>query len=180
VDDVLTSIRTTGELLGTARIAHTTVDSLSSSLDTLRARTAAVAQRPRVLFLIGDETLYAFGAQSYMHTLIQRAGGESVTADLDAKAPTLSEEYVLTQQPDVIIGAFGTDYDPGRLLELHPSWDVVPAIRDDRVYSLNPNVLLRPGPRLVEGAWQMAHRLHPTHVPSAAIPSVRLNAEATP
>jgi ABC-type Fe3+-hydroxamate transport system substrate-binding protein len=180
VDDVLANIRTTGELLGTAMIADSTADSLSSSLDALHARTEAVAQRPRVLFLIGDETLYAFGAQSYMHTLIQRAGGESVTADLEAQAPTLSEEYVLTQQPDVIIGAFGAEYDPGRLLELHPSWDVVPAIQNNRVYSLNPNVLLRPGPRLVEGAWQMAHRLHPTRVPSSAIPSVRLNAEATP
>ena len=180
VEDVLANIRTTGELLNTMAIAAATADSLHTSLNALQTRTEVLAQRPRVLFLIGDETLYAFGAQSYIHTLIQHAGGESVTANLDAQAPTLTEEYVLTQRPDVIIGAFGADYDPNQLLQRHPSWDVVPAVANGRVYSLNPNLLLRPGPRLVEGAWQMAHRLHPDRVPADAIPSVRLTAAATP
>lgn len=162
VDDVLASIRTTGRLLGTASQARTAADSLRAVLDRLRAWSAGVERRPRVLFLIGDETLYAFGAQSYIHTLIQLAGGRSITADIPTAAPTLSEEYVLTHRPDVIIGAFGADYDPDRLLRLHPSWDVVPAIRNERVYSLNPNVVLRPGPRLVEGVRHMARMLHPT------------------
>ncbi len=173
VDDVLSSIRTTGRLLDTSDAAATAADSLAASIDSLRARTANVNQRARVLFLIGDKTLYAFGAQSYIHTLIERAGGRSITDELGTQAPTLSEEYVLTRQPDVIIGAFGADYDPDRLLELHPSWDVVPAIQNDRVYSLNPNLLLRPGPRLVEGAWQMAHRLHPDRVGAAGDHPVR-------
>jgi ABC-type Fe3+-hydroxamate transport system substrate-binding protein len=180
VGDILASIRTTGDLLGTSAVATAAADSLAASLNALRARTDDVEGRPRVLFLIGDDTLYAFGAQSYIHTLIHLAGGESVTADLDAQAPTLNEEYVLTQQPDVIIGAFGAAYDPDRLLDLHPSWDVVPAIQNDRVYSLNPNLLLRPGPRLVEGAWQMAHRLHPDRVPATSIRSVRLTSAAIP
>jgi iron complex transport system substrate-binding protein len=84
-----------------------------------------------------------------------------VTDTLDASAPTLSEEFVLTARPDVIIGAWGADYDPSRLLELHPTWDVVPAVRNNRVYSLPPSLLLRPGPRLVEGARRVAGRLHP-------------------
>lgn len=163
VDDVLANIRTMGRLLGTPAPASAAADSLAASMDSLRAQMEGV-DRPRVLFLIGDDTLYAFGAQSYIHTLIALAGGQSITADLDAQAPTLSEEYVLTQRPDVIIGAFGTDYDPARLLELHPSWDVVPAVQQGRVYSVNPNLVLRPGPRLVEGAWQMARRLHPARI----------------
>ncbi len=180
VEDVLESIRTVGTLMGTTATATAATDSLRASLDALRARTEAVTPRPRVLFLIGDATLYAFGAQSYIHTLIQHAGGTSVTADLDAQAPTLTEEYVLTQQPDVIIGAFGADYDPDQVLDLHPSWDVVPAVQNGWVYSLDPNLLLRPGPRLVEGAWQMAHRLHPNRVPVDSIRSVRLTAAAMP
>lgn len=161
LDDVLTAIRTTGTLLNTAASARVAADSLDAAIDMLRARTADVQQRPRVLFLIGDDTLYGFGESSYVHTLIELAGGRSITDSLQTKAPTLSEEFVLTQKPDVIIGAFGADYDPDRLLKLHPTWDVVPAIQNDRVYSLNPNLVLRPGPRLVEGARRMAQMLHP-------------------
>lgn len=180
IDDVLAGIRTTGRLLDTPDAATAAADSLAASIDSLRARTADVDPRPRVLFLIGDETLYAFGAQSYIHTLIELAGGRSITDALDTQAPTLSEEYVLTRQPDVIIGAFGADYDTNRLLELHPAWDVVPAIQNDRVYSLNPNLLLRPGPRLVEGAWQMAHRLHPDRVGAADAHPARSTSRRAP
>lgn len=161
LDDVLQGIRTTGHLLETVNQANAAADSLQRAIDALRARTASVESRPRVLFLIGDDTLYAFGATSYVHTLIELAGGRSITADIDTKAPTLSEEYVLTHKPDVIIGAFGTGYNPDRLLDLHPTWDVVPAIQNGCVYSMNPALVLRPGPRLVAGARRMAHMLHP-------------------
>lgn len=172
--DVWASIRTTGDLLGTPRAATATVDSLQATVEALRARTASLAERPRVLVLIGDETLYSFGASSYVHTLVELAGGQSLTATLDTEAPVLSEEYVLTNEPDVIVGAFGADYDTSRLLALHPTWDVVPAIQNDRVYSLNPALLLRPGPRLIQGARQMAQALHPDRFAAAPPDSVAI------
>jgi ABC-type Fe3+-hydroxamate transport system substrate-binding protein len=171
VQSVFDAVRRTGQLLGAERAAADTARALEGSLDRLRRRTAPIdtTDRPRVLVLIGDETLYAFGGASYVHTLVEAAGGRSVTAGLDAAAPTLSEEYVIQQQPDVIVGAFGADYDTGRLLDLHPTWDVVPAIQNDRVYSLPPELLLRPGPRLVQGAEAMAEVLHPG-LPAAPSP----------
>lgn len=161
LDSVFAGIRRTGALLGTRRAANRAADSLAAATRRLRARTRGANERPLVLFLIGDDTLYAFGKNSYVHTLIDLAGGRSLTADLDASAPVLSEEYVLEQKPEVIIGAFGADYDPATLRRLHPSWDVVPAVRDGRVHSLPPELVLRPGPRLVEGARRMARLLHP-------------------
>lgn len=163
VQSVFDAVRRTGEIMGTRAAAADTTRALEDALDRLQRRTARLdtADRPRVLVLIGDETLYAFGGSSYVHTLVNAAGGRSITADLDAAAPTLSEEYVIQQQPDVIVGAFGADYDTSRLLDLHPTWDVVPAIQNGRVYSLSPELLLRPGPRLVQGAHAMAEVLHP-------------------
>ncbi|ARA92727.1 ABC transporter substrate-binding protein [Rhodothermaceae bacterium RA] len=171
VDDVLDGLRTVGALLHTADRARRTADSLRARLDRLAAWSAGLPERPRVLFLIGDQTLFAFGAGSYIHTLVEAAGGKSLTAALDTPAPVLSDEFVLTAAPDVIVGAFGTAYDPARLLALHPSWDVVPAVRQGRIYSLDPDLLLRPGPRLVEGAYALARVLHPDRLPSWMRPS---------
>lgn len=167
LDDVLNAIRTTGELLGTAEAAADSARALQKQIEALRTRTADVQDRPRVLVLIGDDTLYAFGQGSYIHTLVELAGGRSITDSLETQAPTLSEEYVLTAKPDVILGAWGADYAPSRLLSLHPTWDIVPAVKNDRVYSLPQDLLLRPGPRLVDGARRMAHRLHPALFPSS-------------
>ena len=173
VRDVFDGIRQMGRLLGTASAAADSAAALEASFDALRARTDDLGDgdRPRVLVLIGDETLYAFGGSSYVHTLVEAAGGRSITADLEASAPTLSEEYVLEQRPDVIVGAWGADYDPDRLERLHPTWDVVPAVASGRVYSLDPDLLLRPGPRLVDGAWAIARHLHPSRFAPSADPS---------
>ncbi|MFB6249927.1 MAG: ABC transporter substrate-binding protein, partial [Salinibacter sp.] len=120
---------------------------------------------------IGDDTLYSFGEGSYVHRLIEVAGGRSITDTLSATAPTLSEEFVLTARPEVIVGAWGADYDPSRLLKRHPTFDVVPAVRNGRVYSFPPSLLLRPGPRLVTGARRVAARLHPDRFAEPAPPS---------
>jgi ABC-type Fe3+-hydroxamate transport system substrate-binding protein len=171
--DVFDGIRTMGILLGTQAAARDSAQALEQQAAALRARTGSVsaAERPRVLVLIGDDTLYSFGEGSYIHTLVAMAGGRSITDTLATEAPTLSEEYVLTQKPDVIVGAWGADYDPDRLLELHPTWDIVPALENDRVYSLPSDLLLRPGPRLLEGARRMAEALHPSLFDTSAAPS---------
>ncbi|MEF8817654.1 MAG: cobalamin-binding protein [Salinibacter sp.] len=163
LDDILTSIETLGHLLDTEPAAGDSAAALRSSLDALRARTDSIpdAQRPRVLVLVGDDTLYSFGRGSYVHTLVEVAGGTSITADIVSQAPTLSDEYVLQEKPDVILGLWGPDYDPDRLLDLHPTWDVVPALQNDRVLSVPASLIARPGPRVLEGARLLAQHLHP-------------------
>lgn len=158
LDDVVGGIRTIGTLLGTAPAADRAADRLRDRIDRLRARTAP-GERPRVLFLIDDERLFSFGRGSYIHDLVALAGGESVTAELPNAAPVLSEEFVLSARPDVIVGTFGDDYDPARLRTFHPTWSDLPAVRDGHVYALPADLFLRPGPRLVDGAELLAQLL---------------------
>lgn len=169
IEDILGGLRTTGRLLGTQDVAADSARALQRQIDSLRVRTGSLPpeDRPRVLVLVGDDTLYSFGKGSYVHTLVELAGGRSITADIDNQAPTLSDEFVLTQKPDVILGLWGSNYDSSRLLDLHPTWDVVPALRNDRVYSLPTAFIARPAPRVVEGAWRLAHLLHPELVPNS-------------
>ncbi len=171
LDDILESIRTTGRLLGTEGAARDSAAALEQKIKAVRARTESLSeeQRPRVLVLVGDDTLYSFGNGSYVHTLVELAGGRSITADIENQAPTLSDEYVLTEKPDVIVGLWGPDYDPSRLLDLHPSWDVVPAIQNDRVYSLSSSLIARPSPRVLWGTRRLARRLHPDRFSSAPV-----------
>ena len=136
-----------------------------------RQTTDRADERPLTLFLIDDKMLFAFGSESYMHALIDLAGGRSATAEIEAVRPVLNEEFVLTRKPEVIFGAFGEDYDPARLLEHHPTWDIGPAVRDGRIYGLNPDLLLRPTPRLLEGVRHMAQHLHPDLFPTTETPA---------
>jgi iron complex transport system substrate-binding protein len=161
LDDVFAGIRKVGRIAGTYERANEHASLLESTIQSLADRTDSVDARPGVLVLVSDSPLFSFGSDSYVHEIIRLAGGTSVTADLDASGPVLSDEFVLSRQPDVIIGAFGEDYDPSSLGEKHVTWNLVPAVRNRRVYSLDPDVILRPGPRLVEGAFRAAMMLHP-------------------
>ncbi len=160
LNEIIDGIEAVGNLLGTERTARYVADSLRRRIRALEALTQN-AERPLTLFLIGEETLFSFGRESYMHEVLELAGGRSATGDLDAEAPVLSEEFVLSIQPDIIIGPWGAGYEAGRLLEYHPTWNVLPAFENDRVYGIDADLVERPGPRLVEGAWTMAGMIHP-------------------
>lgn len=161
LNDVLEAILTTGKLLGTETAARHTVDLLRGRLTQLAAAVDTLRYRPTVLVLISDETLYAFGRGSYVHDLVARAGGQSLTASLPNPAPVLSDELVLQLQPEVIVVTAGADYDAARLLQRHPSWDLLPAVRTHRICGLEPSLILRPGPRLVSGLEALLACLHP-------------------
>lgn len=165
LEDVTRVIRILGTLLGSESYANQSADSLTQSIDSLRVLTRRTTPRPRTLFLISDLTLYSFGHGSYMHEVIEIAGGLSITADMTTRAPVLTDEFVLTQQPDVILGTFGPDFEPADLLTTHPAWDVLNAVVSEQVYAVNGDLFLRPGPRLIDGTWQLARTLHPELLP---------------
>ncbi len=156
--DIPRVMRVLGSITGNPASANQVADSLEAQSELLASKLATVAP-PRTLFLIGADQLYAFGAGNYIHEAITMAGGESITADLDTVSPILSEEFVLTSKPDVIIGTFG---DVEKLLEHHPAFRNVPAILNRRVCTIDASLVLRPGPRLLAGIQEMARCLHPT------------------
>jgi iron complex transport system substrate-binding protein len=162
--DVLGGIETLGALFGTETAADAARDSLGAAMVSLRTRTAQMgeAERPRVLFLIGTETLYTFGGGSYVHDLVDAAGGRSLTASFETPAPVLSDEYVLTAAPEVIVGTFSDTLTAAGLLAQHPTWDLVPAITSGRIVALDGDHWLRAGPRNVLAAHDLAQHLHPT------------------
>lgn len=156
VSDVFTAVRRIGRLLDTGDRAERAADSLEAAWTNQMNSIDTTAYRPSVLLLAGYDVLYAFGKDSYTNEVISAAGGRSITDKLDGQAVTLSDEFVLTEQPELIIGTFGTDFDPDRIIAGHPTWNGVPAVRSGRVYSINPDLISRPGPRVIEGARTIA------------------------
>ncbi len=161
LEDVTRAIRDLGELFFTSEFANHRATELEDSLVQLSALTADLQKKPDVLFLIEYTTLHAFGQGSYIHDMIDLAGGSSITSTLSTRFPILTDEFVLTSMPEVIAGSFGEEFENSQLLSSHPTWDIVPAIQSNRVYGFDSAYFLRPGPRLVKGVWELARVLHP-------------------
>lgn len=160
VEEVLTSIRTLGELLHVPQAGADLEAGLRSRLETVSARVGG-RPRPRVLFVLWLEPLMSIGRQTFVHDALVRAGAESVSAERPEDWPRLSLEEALRQNPDYLILAHSPALER-RLAALRtdPVWSTLRALRENRVVLLDEAVL-RPGPRIVDAIEQLARALHP-------------------
>lgn len=153
VEGVLGAVERLGELTGTGERASELSSSLRARIEAVRARVGD-GPRPRVLLILGNEPLITVGGTNFINDLIDRAGGRSISADEKNDYPQYSLESAVAKQPEVIFLQSGEPDLPERLKQ-------TPAARGGRVYRLDSDLLLRPGPRIVDGLEQMASKIHP-------------------
>jgi len=153
VAGVLESITRIGDLTGATSQAGELTSSLRARIESVRVLVGD-AERPRVLCMLGSAPLITIGAGSFITDLINQAGGRSISEDLPGDYPQYSLETAVAKRPEVILLQTGEPDLPARLKE-------TPAGRDGRVFRLDDNLLMRPGPRVVDGLEQMARKLHP-------------------
>ncbi len=153
VEGVLESIAAIGGIIGVADVARQLTDKLRSRISSTESR-AADGTRPSVFVILGTEPLITAGAASFINDLVNRAGGRSISAEVSGDYPQYSLETAVAKQPQVIFLQAGGSLLPERLRE-------TPAAVAGRVYRLDDDLLLRPGPRVVDGLEQMAGRIHP-------------------
>lgn len=145
-----------GRMLGDTVRARTTVDTVKATLARVSARTASV-QRPRVLWPVDISPVIAIGAGSFLHELMQIAGGANVYGDMQAVSPQLSLEDVHARDPDVILANEAL----AARIRADPAWRALRAVRTGRVLIADEVLMGRPSVRMGEAAVALARLLHP-------------------
>jgi len=136
---------------------------LQGKLDALKAK---VGSAPKLKVFDEEDAsdltkLYTVGPGSFLNDLITLAGGTNIAAGAKSAYPTISTEEVIKADPDVIVlddAAFGTTVDS---IAKRPGWSALAAVKNGRVYPLDPNLMSRPGPRIAEAAQVLAQLIHP-------------------
>ena len=109
-----------------------------------------------VFVQISKEPLFTVGKTSFVNNLIHGAGGKLLTDNIETAYPRLSKETALALRPEVIIlSASDDNREPNEVFKNSP------AVKNGRVYSIDADILSRPGPRLVDALEQIAKLLHP-------------------
>lgn len=153
IEQSLTSIERIGDITGAIPQSRELVAGLRRRVESVEARVANLG-RPRVLIILGGEPLITIGGDSFINDLIEVSGGRSVSAEEKADYPQYSLETAIARKPEIIFLQAGDARLPERLNQ-------TPAARSGRVYSLDDALILRPGPRIVEGLELMASKIHP-------------------
>jgi iron complex transport system substrate-binding protein len=137
---------------------------IQKRVDDVRSKTASAATKPRVYHEIdaSDPTkIFTVGPGSYIHDLIEIAGGQNIAARATSAYPQLSAEEILRGDPEIIVLA-AADYSakPDQVAA-RSGWAAINAVKNNRIVSIAPNLINRPGPRVGEAAEAYARLVHP-------------------
>ncbi|MGS0896598.1 cobalamin-binding protein [Burkholderia stagnalis] len=161
LDDVPSSLRRLGALLGTQPAADAAATSFATDIAALRARYAA---RPpvTVFFQVWDRPLMTLNGAHLINDVITLCGGRNVFASLKPLAPTLTDEAVLAANPETIVttsgGATRSD-EPLPSLARWRAWPALTAVARGNLFAIDGDLLTRPAPRIAQGAAQLCEDL---------------------
>lgn len=159
LEGVFRSIEQVGVIAGRTDQARTVVASLRERAKKVEERVSK--QKPlRVFYQLSAEPLYTAGRDAFVTDLLKRAGAVSVTAHIPSAWPKYSAESALAAKPDAIILPTGGSMGAGNS-QVAEALRNSPAAQQGRVYKINDDHLVRPGPRAVDGLEEMASALHP-------------------
>jgi ABC-type Fe3+-hydroxamate transport system substrate-binding protein len=157
-DQIFQNLAAIGVLTGRSTEARATIARLRRETAALHARTAAYARRPSVFVVLGSGPIWTAGADSYITTLIELAGGTNAASDLHTAYGQYSAEALVRHQPDVLVADPATHLDA--VLD-RPPWRNLRAVRVHHVFFVNPDLIERPGPSYNEGLRWLVDRLAP-------------------
>jgi iron complex transport system substrate-binding protein len=119
------------------------------------------AHKPRVFFQIDAEPLFSAGTNTFIHELIELAGGINTAAG-EVAYPRYSWEDIIVLQPEIVlISSMAGGLSPEYLIESWEKWNLLSAVKNNKIFVVDAELFDRPTPRLVDGLEVIAAIIHP-------------------
>ncbi|AKB85873.1 cobalamin-binding protein [Methanococcoides methylutens] len=154
MDEIMDSILLVGTITNNEDNAQEIVDGMKLTIREITDSASEIPdnERPRVLYIVWDDPIYAAGKDTYPSDLISMAGGQNI---IEASGwPTINLESVVSADPEIIIcsGMGGLSYQIMNNTVNNDALETVSALKNDRVYPIkDPNIIELSGPRIVQG-----------------------------
>jgi iron complex transport system substrate-binding protein len=108
-----------------------------------------------VVFQVWEQPLMTLNGQHVFTDMLALCGGRNVFAGEPLLVPTVSTEAVIAANPEVLLTAsMGATQGnrPVDTLEPWKRWTSLLAVQRGNLFTVNGDLINRPGPRLMEGA----------------------------
>ncbi|BDH62223.1 putative ABC transporter substrate-binding lipoprotein YvrC [Lysinibacillus sp. PLM2] len=161
IEDIYGDIRQLANVMGVEDKGEKVISDIQSQIDAVREKTEAIPQKKKVYFEISPAPdIWSIGSGTFQQELISAAGVENIYGDQQGWF-SVSEEDILTRNPEAIITTVNYGDDPIAEINSRNGWSSVTAIQNKAVYFLNPDILDRPGPRIGEAVEIIASSIYP-------------------
>lgn len=169
VEGVFQTINLIGKATGAENNAAAFVDSLSDKIDRVEQKIAEanIAEKPTVYYEVWCDSsgLMTAGGSSWISDVISKAGGINLFANETQEYPNTSSEVIIELNPDVMLfpTSMGSDPSYGTIEEVKArgGWSVINAVKNNRIYVLDEDILNEPGVRIADQVEIIASCLFP-------------------
>ncbi|WP_305075619.1 cobalamin-binding protein [Propionivibrio sp.] len=157
IEDVAREIERIGRLAGTSQAADAAAENFRARLDGLRREYEKKA-RVRTFYQIWKQPLSTVGGRQIISSVIRLCGGENVFGDLQALAPVVSVEAVVSTDPEAIVASGMGEARP-EWLDDWKRWPAITAVARNNLFFVPPELIQRHTPRLLDGAEVLCRHL---------------------
>jgi len=164
IEELFETISDIGKITGRDKEAAKLIEKMKNDIEEVSsaAKLIPMEKRVKVFIEIWHEPLMTAGKSSFVGELITLAGGDNIAREIERPYSNFSAEKVVNLNPGCIIMAYMDKESPLKLVEARFGWKDIDAVKNKRVFNdIDPDILLRPGPRITEGLKEIYKRLYP-------------------
>ncbi|MHA6253170.1 ABC transporter substrate-binding protein [Oceanobacillus sp. CAU 1775] len=163
IDTTYETIEDIGEVIGATAEANELVEEMKADFAEITEITSEVTEEDRktVFFEISPAPdLYTSGQGTFLHEFLELSNAENAI-DMEGW-PAIDPEVIIELNPDIIMTTYG-DYveNPIEQVTSRDGFQSVEAVKNNRVYDIDADAGTRAGPRLTEGAREVAEAIYP-------------------
>ncbi|MCK4886079.1 MAG: ABC transporter substrate-binding protein [Planctomycetes bacterium] len=163
-DELIEAIGEIAEVAGAAEQGKELIERLNEKLEQIEAKYEKL-EKVKVLWVIQAEPLRVVGRGTFVDGLVVSAGGVNAIGETIYQYPPISTEELLKCGADVIIqsamGSGNLDRQQEQAEKFWKRYPNLPAVKNDRIYVVESDTILRLGPRLADGLELIGGFLHP-------------------
>jgi iron complex transport system substrate-binding protein len=163
LEQLSAAIEEIGKATGTETAAEKLIEKIDAQLGHIEKKYDSPT-RPRVLWVVQDEPVRVAGQKTFINELIELAGGQNAIGPTLMQYPQTGSENIFTSKAEVIIHSAMSKNDiikeQRAAEEFWQKYPLLPAVKNKRIYVVDPDTTLRLGPRLPEGVELIAELLH--------------------
>jgi len=166
IDGIFKDIELLGNITGSQQKASELTTDMKQRIDAVLKKVVPFCYRPGVFYVFDatDTTKpWTAGSGSFIDALINMAGGFNVAGQAQEPWIQFNMEELVKSDPEVILvdSIMGTAViSPSEIAAL-PGWQGITAVKENRIYVVNGDLVNRSGPRIVQGLEDVARAIHP-------------------
>ncbi|HEY8172969.1 MAG TPA: ABC transporter substrate-binding protein, partial [Dehalococcoidia bacterium] len=163
VDDVYGQIGLIGRLTGTEDKAIQIITDLTARQKAVEEKLVGLPNTsgPTVYHEL-DSTFYSISDNTFIGSLYRTLKARNIAKDGGGIAyPQLTQESIISADPEIIVLAdeeFGVSIASVRS---RPGWAAMKAVQENRIYAIDPDIISRPGPRIIDALEALARNFYP-------------------